>query len=69
MSEKKFNIKCPLCSNEINIYDDHPIACEKCVALFKSSCNMICCDNCGYEFVPSNPKLIKFLKKMRKKGD
>lgn len=63
---KHFFVRCPICGNKIDIMNDQKIACEKCPKLIKSKCEMIKCNNCGYEFVPNDPKLIKFLRKMRK---
>ncbi|MHA1231146.1 MAG: hypothetical protein ACTSRP_11540 [Candidatus Helarchaeota archaeon] len=65
-SEEKIYIRCPICGHKINILDNEVIACKSCPNPFKSKCELIKCDNCGYEFPPNDPKLLKFLKKIRK---
>jgi rubredoxin len=53
-------MKCSLCGYEFE-EDKALVTCRAC--LLFTSCNMVCCPNCGYEM--PIPKEIKFFKKRR----
>ncbi len=52
--------KCLFCGFEFSL-DQAESVCASCLL---SSCNKMCCPNCGYEYLPE-PKFIKYMRKRR----
>ena len=63
---EEFYINCPICGIGNNIFENNESICKNCSISKQSTCELIRCKNCSYEFIPSDPKLIQFLKKIRK---
>ena len=51
-------MKCPLCGNK---FDQAEMACHH-GCPFNTACNIICCPNCGYEWVEESATVNLFRK-------
>lgn len=48
---------CPLCGGELR---ETVTGCSTCP--MNSGCDMVCCDNCGYETVAPRSRIVDFVK-------
>jgi hypothetical protein len=50
-------LSCPVCGDELR---EHVSGCSTCP--MNSGCEMVCCENCGYETVAPRSKVIDFVR-------
>lgn len=50
---------CPICGGELR---EHVSGCSTCP--MNSGCDMVCCENCGYETVAPRSALVDFVKRL-----
>ncbi len=52
-------LSCPVCGGELR---EHVSGCSTCP--MHSGCEMVCCENCGYETVVPRSKVIDFVRRL-----
>lgn len=53
------NMTCPICGGELK---EHVSGCAKCPV--SGNCDMLCCDDCGYETVAPKSAVVDFFKRV-----
>ena len=54
--------RCPVCGGELR---EHVSGCSRCP--MNGGCDMLCCENCGYETVAPRSVLVDFVTKLWRK--
>ncbi len=54
---------CPVCGGELK---EHVSGCSTCP--MNGGCDMMCCENCGYETVAPKSITVEFVKKLLRMG-
>jgi hypothetical protein len=57
------NMRCPVCGGELR---EHVSGCSRCP--MNGGCDMLCCENCGYETVAPRSVLVDFVTNLWRKS-
>ena len=56
-------MSCPVCGGVLR---DHVSGCSRCP--MNGGCDMLCCENCGYETVAPRSATVEFFKRLLRRG-